>query len=86
MNVVNGPLTTYIYVVLGILVLFTLRNGALDSWMNESDLVVPHESDILFLKHDCSILRQSSYNVPCMWFMEEPSQFSVGQTAQSLTC
>ena len=23
---------------------------------------------------------------PCMWFMEEPSQFSVGQTAQSLTC
>ena len=21
-----------------------------------------------------------------MWFMEEPSQFSVGQTAQSLTC
>ena len=23
---------------------------------------------------------------PCMWFMEEPSQFSAGQTAQSLTC
>ena len=23
---------------------------------------------------------------PGMWFMEEPSQFSVGQTAQSLTC
>ena len=23
---------------------------------------------------------------PCMWFMEEPSQFSVGPTAQSLTC
>ena len=23
---------------------------------------------------------------PCMWFMEEPSQFSGGQTAQSLTC
>ena len=23
---------------------------------------------------------------PCMWFLEEPSQFSVGQTAQSLTC
>ena len=21
-----------------------------------------------------------------MWFMEEPSQFSVGQTAQNLTC
>ena len=23
---------------------------------------------------------------PCMWFMEEPSQFPVGQTAPSLTC
>ena len=23
---------------------------------------------------------------PCMWFIEEPSQFSMGQTAQSLTC
>ena len=23
---------------------------------------------------------------PCMWFMEEPSQFSVGQTQHSLTC
>ena len=23
---------------------------------------------------------------PCMWYMEEPSQFSVGQTAQSLNC
>ena len=23
---------------------------------------------------------------PCMWFMEKPSQFSVGQTSQSLTC
>ena len=22
----------------------------------------------------------------CMWFMEEPSQFYVGQTTQSLTC
>ena len=22
----------------------------------------------------------------CMWIMEEPSQFAVGQTAQSLTC
>ena len=22
----------------------------------------------------------------CMWFMEDPCQFSVGQTAQSLTC
>ena len=24
--------------------------------------------------------------LPCKWFVEEPSQFSVGQTAQSLTC
>ena len=23
---------------------------------------------------------------PCIWFMEEPSQFSTGQTAQILTC
>ena len=23
---------------------------------------------------------------PCMWFQEEPSQFSMGQTAKSLTC
>ena len=23
---------------------------------------------------------------PCMWFKEKPSQFSMGQTAQSLTC
>ena len=23
---------------------------------------------------------------PCIWFKEEPSQFSMGQTAQSLTC
>ena len=29
--------------------------------------------------------RQSS-NQPCMWFMEEPRLFSMGQTAQSLTC
>ena len=35
----------------------------------------------LFLKHACSILRQSS-----MWFMVEPTQFSVGQTPHSLTC
>ena len=40
------------------------------------------QADILFLRHYSSILRQSS----CMWFMEEPSQFSVAQTAQSLTC
>ena len=41
------------------------------------------KADILFLKHDSCILRQSSNPV---WFMEEPSQFSVDQTAQSLTC
>ena len=33
-----------------------------------------HSADILFLKPACSIQ-------PCMWFMEDPSQFSVGQTA-----
>ena len=41
-------------------------------------------ADILFVKHDSGIFRQIS-NPVCMWFMEEPSQFSIGQTAQSLT-
>ena len=41
-------------------------------------------SDILFLKHYSSIFKQSSN--PVTWFLEEPSQFPVGQTAQSLTC
>ena len=36
--------------------------------------------DILYIKHSCSTVRQF------MWFMAEPIQFSVGQTAQSLTC
>ena len=40
------------------------------------------KADILFPNHDSRILRQSS----SMWFIEEPSQFSVGQKAQSLTC
>ena len=43
------------------------------------------KADILFLKRDSSIFRQSSYHV-CMWFMKEASQFSMGQTAQILTC
>ena len=33
-----------------------------------------------FLQHSEKVIQ------PCMWFVEEPSQFSVGQTAQSLTC
>ena len=41
------------------------------------------ETDILFLKHDSRILGQSSNPV---WFMEEPSQYYMGQTAQSQTC
>ena len=82
------------------------------------------EADILSLKYDSSIFRQSSNSVSdiiiggfrrfsaegacsavcyclsrfrvrqnfqcksllCMWFTAEPSQFSVGQTAPSLTC
>ena len=32
------------------------------------------------LQHSLTVIQ------PCMWFMEEPSQFSVGQTAQNLTC
>ena len=42
-------------------------------------------SDIIFLKNDSSILRQSS-NLVCDSVMVEPSQFSVGKTAKSLTC
>ena len=42
-------------------------------------------TDTLLLKHACSTLRQSSNPVCGSWSMEEPSQFSVGQTAQSLT-
>ena len=37
----------------------------------------------------CSKAREwDSWTVvqPCIWFKEEPSQFSIGQTAQSLTC
>ena len=56
--------------------------------LKQSTLLIQHgkkphqvqQPDILFLKHDSSIFRQS------MWLMEEPSQFSVGQTAQHLTC
>ena len=39
-----------------------------------------------------SVLQASSLSIftsfiqPCKWFMEVPSQFSMGQTAQSLTC
>ena len=40
--------------------------------------------DIPFSRHGCSIFK--TILQPCMWFIEEPRQFSVGQTAQSLTC
>ena len=42
------------------------------------------ESEIYFEDQDSSIFR--SFIQPCMWFLEEPSLFSVGRTAQSLTC
>ena len=38
-----------------------------------------HPFSKLCLQHSLPV------NQPCMWFMEEPSQFSLGQTAQSLT-
>ena len=38
------------------------------------------KSDILFLKHSQTVIQ------PCMWFMEEPSYFSVCQAAQTLNC
>ena len=41
----------------------------------------PQQADILFLKHDSSIFRQTVIQ-PCTWLMEEPSQFSMGQTVQ----
>ena len=40
-------------------------------------------ADVLFLKHVSSILRVIQ---PCMWFIEVPSQFSMVQTTQRLSC
>ena len=37
---------------------------------------VPVDSRHHFLKHDSSIFK------PCMWFMEEPRQFSVGHSTE----
>ena len=45
----------------------------------EVELVVVQQqrgTGILFTKHDSSIFRQSFNPRPCMWFMEEASQFS----------
>ena len=44
------------------------------------------QPEVLTLKHKSRILGQwSNPPSPCIWFKEEPSQFSRGQTAQSLT-
>ena len=40
---------------------------------------------ILVSRHPFSKARHQ-HPQPCMWFMEEPSQFSVDLTPQSLTC
>ena len=40
-------------------------------------------ADVLFRKHVSSILRVIQ---PCMWFIEVPSQFSMVQTTQRLSC
>ena len=42
--------------------------------------VVRHPFSKACLQHYQTVIQ------PCMWFMEEPGQFTVGQTAQSLTC
>ena len=60
------------------------RRSSAEEKEDDGRKVTRLETDILFLKHACSILRQSSNT--CMWFMEEPSQSSVGQTAQSRIC
>ena len=39
-----------------------------------------HSFSEVCLQHTQTVIQ------PCMWFMEEPSQFSFGQTPQSLTC
>ena len=55
------------------------------SWLNiNNQQKLGWYPDILFIKHDSSIFRQSSSPVDS--FMEEPSQFLVGHTAKSLTC
>ena len=44
----------------------------------------PLGPDILFLKHDSSMFSQLSYPVCGSW--KSQAKFSMGQTAQSLTC
>ena len=44
----------------------------------------PSPPGISYLKHESSLFR--SFIQPCMWFKEEPSQFFMDLTAQSLTC
>ena len=46
--------------------------------------VVRLHQDILFSK--ACLQHSQTVTQPCMWLMEELSQFSIGQTAQSLTC
>ena len=47
---------------------------------NKASPTTRHPFSKACLQHSRTIIQ------PCMWFMEEPIQFPVGQTAQSLTC
>ena len=47
---------------------------------NKASPTTRHSFSKACLQHSQTIIQ------PCMWFMEEPIQFPVGQTAQSLTC
>ena len=51
---------------------------------SQQQLRANSSSEVLALKQESRILGQ--WSNPCMWFKGESSQFSMGQTAQSLTC
>ena len=62
-------------------VFFKAENGSVGAWGEREG---GGGADILALKHESRILGQ--WSNPEYWFKEEPSQFSMGQTAESLTC
>ena len=51
---------------------YDMRNSYIDEVRQPSSKACLHHSQMVIQ--------------PCMWFMEEPRQSPVGQTAQSITC
>ena len=48
-------------------------------WRERGHVLCRHPLSHASLQHSQSVIQ------PCMWFIEEPSQFSAGQTAQTIT-